>query len=41
MKSAIPLSIPPDIAAKCDAPFQFENFDRGVRLFLSVPNPPS
>jgi hypothetical protein len=37
MKSTGPIAIPEDIAAKCDAPDQFENFDRGVRLFLSVP----
>ena len=37
MKSTGPITIPEDIAAKCDAPDQFENFDRGVRLFLSVP----
>jgi hypothetical protein len=37
MKSTEPISIPADIAAKCDGPDQFENFDRGVRLFLSVP----
>lgn len=32
-----PIVIPEDIATKCDGPDQFENFDRGVRLFLSVP----
>jgi len=32
-----PLSIPAEIAAKCDAPNQAENFDRGVRAFLAVP----
>lgn len=37
MKNTGPITIPEDIAAKCDAPDQFENFDRGVRLFLSVP----
>ena len=31
-----PLSIPADIAAKCDAPNQAENFDRGL-AFLAVP----
>jgi len=36
MKSG-PISIPPEIAAKCDGPDQSETFDRGVRLFLSVP----
>jgi len=36
MRSA-PIAIPEDIAAKCDAPDQFGNFDRGVRFFLSVP----
>ena len=42
MKSTIsghpaPLTIPPEIAAKCDAPNQAETFDRGVRAFLAVP----
>jgi hypothetical protein len=37
MKSTSPIAIPEDIAVKCDAPDQFQNFDRGVRLFLSVP----
>jgi len=40
MKTAghsVPLSIPPEIAAKCDAPNQAETFDRGVRAFLAVP----
>jgi hypothetical protein len=32
-----PISIPAEIAAKCDAPNQAENFDRGVRAFLAVP----
>jgi hypothetical protein len=32
-----PITIPPEIAAKCDAPNQAENFDRGIRAFLSVP----
>lgn len=36
MKPALPISIPPEIAAKCDGTDQFQNFDRGVRLFLSV-----
>jgi hypothetical protein len=37
MKSTGPIAIPEDIAAKCDGPDQSETFDRGVRLFLSVP----
>jgi hypothetical protein len=39
MKSSAhgPIAIPPEIAAKCDGPNQFETFDRGVRAFLSVP----
>ena len=32
-----PITIPADIAAKCDAPNQAETFDRGIRAFLSVP----
>ena len=32
-----PIAIPPDIAAKCDGPNQFDTFDRGVRAFLAVP----
>jgi hypothetical protein len=32
-----PIAIPPDIAAKCDGPNQFNTFDRGVRAFLAVP----
>jgi hypothetical protein len=32
-----PITIPPEIAAKCDAPKQAETFDRGVRAFLGVP----
>jgi len=35
--SGNPISIPPEIAAKCDAPNQAETFDRGVRAFLAVP----
>jgi hypothetical protein len=34
---SVPLSIPAEIAAKCDAPNQAETFDRGVRAFLAVP----
>jgi hypothetical protein len=39
MKSghSVPLTIPPEIAAKCDAPNQAENFDRGIRAFLAIP----
>ena len=38
MKTAEPaITIPPDIAAKCDGPNQAENFDRGIRAFLTVP----
>jgi len=32
-----PITISPEIAAKCDAPNQAENFDRGIRAFLAVP----
>jgi hypothetical protein len=32
-----PLEIPPDIAAKCDGPKQFEKFDRLFRSVISVP----
>jgi hypothetical protein len=32
-----PITIPPEIAARCDAPNQAETFDRGVRAFLAVP----
>jgi hypothetical protein len=28
---------PPEIVAKCDAPNQAENFDRGARAFRAVP----
>jgi hypothetical protein len=33
----VPIAIPPEIAAKCDAQNQAENFDRGIRAFLTVP----
>jgi hypothetical protein len=36
-ESGGPITIRADIAAKCDAPNQAENFDRGVRAFLAVP----
>lgn len=29
--------IPPDIAAKCDGPDQFQNFDRLFRSVIAVP----
>jgi hypothetical protein len=32
-----PLDIPPDIAAKCTGPGQFERFDRLFRSVISVP----
>jgi hypothetical protein len=32
-----PITIPPEIAAKCDGPDQHAAFDRGLRAFLSVP----
>lgn len=32
-----PIDIPPEIAAKCDVPNQFENFDRLFRSVISVP----
>jgi hypothetical protein len=31
------IHLPEDVVAKCDATDQFQNFDRGIRLFLSVP----
>src|SRR5258708_3101316 len=34
---APPLDIPPDIAAKCTGPGQFEKFDRLFRSVISVP----
>jgi hypothetical protein len=36
MKSG-PIAIPPDIAAKCDSPNQFENFDRLFRTVIAAP----
>jgi hypothetical protein len=32
-----PISIPEDIAAKCDAPDQFNRFDRMFRAVVAVP----
>jgi hypothetical protein len=32
-----PITIPPEIAAKCDAPNQFENFDRLFRTVIAAP----
>jgi len=32
-----PIEIPPDIAAKCDGPNQFEKVDRLFRSVISVP----
>ena len=32
-----PLQIPPEIAAKCDAPNQSERFDHMVRTLMAVP----
>jgi hypothetical protein len=45
MKSAAqsqprPVALSEEIIAKCDAPNQFENFDRGIRAFLAVPKSP-
>jgi hypothetical protein len=37
MKSAGPIAIPAEIAAKCDAPNQAESLDGGVRAFLAIP----
>jgi hypothetical protein len=39
MKSghSVPLAIPPEIAAKCDGPNQFENFDRLFRTVIAAP----
>jgi len=39
MKSAAsgPITIPPEIAAKCDGPNQFENFDRLFRAVIAAP----
>jgi hypothetical protein len=39
-----PITLTPEILAKCDGPDQGETFDRGVRAFLAVPKkalPPS
>jgi hypothetical protein len=39
-----PITITPEILAKCDAPDQGKKFDRGVRAFLAMPKtalPPS
>jgi hypothetical protein len=35
--SPAPLVIPPDIAAKCDGPDQFERFDQMVSALVTVP----
>jgi hypothetical protein len=35
--SSSPIVIPEDIAAKCDGPNQFENFDRLFRSVIAVP----
>jgi hypothetical protein len=32
-----PITIPADIAAKCDGPDQFQNFDRLFRSVIAVP----
>jgi hypothetical protein len=32
-----PIAIPPDIAAKCDGPDQFQNFDRIFRAVIAAP----
>ena len=32
-----PITIPPDLAAKCDGPNQFENFDKLFRAVIAVP----
>lgn len=32
-----PITIPDDIAAKCDGPHQFERFDQLFRTVISVP----
>jgi hypothetical protein len=32
-----PITLTPEIVAKCDGPDQGETFDRGVRAFLAVP----
>jgi hypothetical protein len=34
---ARPITIPPDIAMKCNGPDQAATFDRGIRAFLAVP----
>jgi hypothetical protein len=39
-----PITLTPEIIAKCDGPNQAETFDRGIRGFLAVPKsalPPS
>jgi hypothetical protein len=32
------IKISDELAARCDGPDQFNAFDRGVRVFLAVPN---
>jgi hypothetical protein len=41
MKSAepAPIAIPPEIAAKCDSPDQFQNFDRIFRAVIAATKP--
>lgn len=33
-----PISIPDDLAARCDGPDQFERFDKLFRAVISVPH---
>jgi hypothetical protein len=32
-----PITIPEDLAARCDGPNQFENFDKLFRMVITVP----
>ena len=36
-RSSTPITIPDDIAAKCDGPDQFERFDRLFRAVIATP----
>jgi len=33
-----PISIPPEIAARCDGPVQFQKFDQLLRTVIAVPH---
>jgi hypothetical protein len=38
-KPESPFDIPPEVAARCTAPDQFEKFDAAMRKIISVPHP--